>query len=224
MKAQRSCVVNGNAIERFRLRRGMTQLELAKYSGYAARTIRKAEGGGKLRWETIQNIAEALSVAEEKITPEHLLFDATEFAKRIVELITREAHTDTVKDLVNHRTVWICHTVSNHPLGGHWYGVEGAVDWLNCFHLTKTPFLLKEEPVFSSAPDRVSARILCQVNNVSNGCMPLNVHLKFSQSKLDQVEIDMDIAWLTDIGTAIGTQTANSPDWENATLMHPLTN
>ena len=50
----------------------MSQVELSRRSGYSERVIRKAEAGGTLRFETIQDLATAMSVEGHSISLQDL--------------------------------------------------------------------------------------------------------------------------------------------------------
>ena len=81
----RFIAINGRKLRSFRLSRGWTQSQLAKSSGYSERLVRKAEKGGTLDQDTIQNIAEALSTPEAPVSIESLTLDIVAIAKKWVE-------------------------------------------------------------------------------------------------------------------------------------------
>ena len=63
----------------------MSQVELSRRSGYSERVIRKAEAGGTLQLETIQDLAIAMSVDGHSIAFQDLTIDLVSIAKRFVE-------------------------------------------------------------------------------------------------------------------------------------------
>ena len=65
---QNSRPANGALIRALREKRGFTQIDLGRLSGYSERLIRKAESGGSIRLETFQNLAVALSNSSELIS------------------------------------------------------------------------------------------------------------------------------------------------------------
>ena len=60
---RRSFRCNGNLLRFFRDRKGMTQSQLASESGYSVRLVGKAEAGQPIRMETVEVLAEALSLS-----------------------------------------------------------------------------------------------------------------------------------------------------------------
>ncbi len=63
----------------------MSQVELSRRSGYSERVIRKAEAGGTVQLETIQDLAAAMSVDGHSIAFQDLTIDLASIAKRFVE-------------------------------------------------------------------------------------------------------------------------------------------
>ena len=59
----------------------MRQLDLARLAGYSVRLIGKAEAGKPLSTETIEVLAEALSSAEHKISPQDLILNPISLAE-----------------------------------------------------------------------------------------------------------------------------------------------
>jgi transcriptional regulator with XRE-family HTH domain len=65
--------VNGSHLRSLRQSRGWTQVEFGRLAGYSERLIRKAESGGNLLLETIEDLATALSQTNEVVSSESLI-------------------------------------------------------------------------------------------------------------------------------------------------------
>ena len=79
-----TAAINPDTFGFFRRNRGLTQEALAALSGYSDRLIRKAEAGGVLKWETIEDLAEALSSADVPLTAVDLVADPRALARRFI--------------------------------------------------------------------------------------------------------------------------------------------
>jgi transcriptional regulator with XRE-family HTH domain len=77
--------LNARLLRSLRRRVGWSQSELGKRAGYSERVIRKAEAGGKLNLETIENIAQTLSTVSIPITGRELIFSEELLARKFVE-------------------------------------------------------------------------------------------------------------------------------------------
>jgi len=83
--AERSVPCNGELVRHHRNRRGWTQPELAKESGYTTRLIAKAESGGALDCDTIETLADTLSTEPTSVYPEDLVYFPKLIARKILE-------------------------------------------------------------------------------------------------------------------------------------------
>lgn len=92
---KRSYACNSELLCYLRERKGWTQRELASVSGYSERLISKAEAGRPISRDTIADLAESLSSAEETIYPEDLVCDPVMLAKEYFSAL----HTQQ-KDIV----------------------------------------------------------------------------------------------------------------------------
>lgn len=70
--------INGTYLRSLRLSRGWTQAEFGRRAGYSERLIRKAESGGNLLLDTIDDLAATLSQINDKVTSESLVQMQTE--------------------------------------------------------------------------------------------------------------------------------------------------
>jgi len=132
----RFLAVNGRKLRSFRLTRGWTQAQLAKSSGYSERLVRKAEKGGTLDLETIQNIAEALSTPEAPVSTESLTLDITAIARKWVE--SWEQHetrmVPEVAALLSEEFEFVCPgQPGTAPFIGTFKGTDGLQRWLDLY-------------------------------------------------------------------------------------------
>ena len=77
--------VNGSMLRSCRVQLGWSQVELGHRSGYSERVIRKAEAGGSLRFQTIQDLAMTMSVNGQAVSFQDLTIDLESIARRFVE-------------------------------------------------------------------------------------------------------------------------------------------
>ncbi|MFO1008115.1 MAG: helix-turn-helix domain-containing protein [Planctomycetaceae bacterium] len=132
----RFLTVNGRKLRTFRLTRGWTQAQLAKSSGYSERLVRKAEKGGTLDLETIQNIAEALSTPEAPISTESLTLDMIAIARKWMECWEQHETrmVPEVKALLDEEFEFVCPgEPGTAPFIGTFRGTEGLQRWLDLY-------------------------------------------------------------------------------------------
>lgn len=85
LPTERTLPCNGEMVKYHRNRRGWTQQELAKLSGYAIRLIGKAEASGTVERGTIDIIAQTLSGDSLEVHPEDLVFFPKVAARQMLE-------------------------------------------------------------------------------------------------------------------------------------------
>lgn len=85
MTKSRFHAVNSKLLRSLRRRAGWSQAELGKRAGYCERVIRKAEAGGKLSMETIENLAQTFSNASILTTTKELIYSEELLARTFVE-------------------------------------------------------------------------------------------------------------------------------------------
>lgn len=83
---------NAELLTQLRKKRGWTQHELAKRSGYTERLIGKAEAGKPISLRTIEDLAETLSDPNEAVFPEDLINDPVAKARKFIVAMYRERH------------------------------------------------------------------------------------------------------------------------------------
>lgn len=80
-KPKQSYQCQGAYIKCLRKRRGWSQQQLVKASGYSLRLISKAESGGRITLTTLFDLAQALSTDTEVVRPEMLVFEPIRVAR-----------------------------------------------------------------------------------------------------------------------------------------------
>lgn len=83
--AQRSVPCNGELVRHHRNRRGWTQAELGKESGFTTRLVAKAESGGSLDCDTIETLAATLTTEASPVFPEDLVYFPKQLARKFIE-------------------------------------------------------------------------------------------------------------------------------------------
>ena len=184
----------------FRVRRkqlGWTQVELSQRSGYSERVVRKAETGGKLRPETIQDLATAMSVDGQVITFTDLTIDLESIARQFVECY----------DLLSCRMLDACRNifaddfVCNCPadpkqvtFAGVWIGHAGFQEFLNRFFGTfkRRAGILK--PAYMVCEDHAVARFDDHVNYNGHEIAPfwVNLHFEFCHGLVNRIDYEFD--------------------------------
>jgi transcriptional regulator with XRE-family HTH domain len=115
-------------IRAYRERRGWTQVELAVRAGFSERLVRKAEAGEPLRLDTVQVLAQALSIPAEPLAAADLVDDPLAVAQSMlrahllygVDAPRRCAH------LLDPNVVTVIHSdPRNVAFAGEFVGVEG---------------------------------------------------------------------------------------------------
>lgn len=164
-----------------RLERGLTQRELANLAGYSERVIRKAELGGRIRFQLACDIAEALSTPSRTITLEHLCFSTLTIAKRWMETFDEHGVNmlQHIHPFLSEDIVFVCEgSKETFPFNGTWHGLDGHQGWLNAFFgiFERVPGI---SPVYLQGDDIVSARWNELVKIAGVLCPPVRVCLNF---------------------------------------------
>ncbi len=111
-----------------RLRRGMTQAQLASVAGFSERVIRKAEAGEPIRPHTLEVLAESLSTPDQPLTAADLRGDPMAVVQAYYR-IRRQYSYDFAPHcghlLADDYTVTIHADKDVLPYAGTWHGQEG---------------------------------------------------------------------------------------------------
>lgn len=190
--------VNAELIRRLRLKRGWTQNEFAKRSGYSERLIRNAELGGPIRASTLVDLAKCLSCEMEEITFQQLTCEPISVAKKW----TSSFDTLGVKMLDEFRShlaadlVFVCAGNKDvFPFHGVFYGIEGHQKWLDAFFGVFVR-VNGVDATYASSENYSSARWFETVVFQGVKCPPLrvNMHFHFRDGLVYRIEDDYDTA------------------------------
>lgn len=193
----RNCPVNALALKTFRTTLEWTQQELAQRSGYSERLIRKAEAGGTVSLQSIQDIADTLSTPQVPVSYEQLLLDKLEMAK----LVTNSY------DLFGKSMLKNCHYVFSNdyifncpadpeqvPFAGEWQSVQGMQRFFDLFFsiFERQPGTLK--PAYTVGPDCAVSHYL---DTLYFGGEPLppfwvNLHFQFRDGLITRLDDEFD--------------------------------
>lgn len=136
-------IPNGKWIAKLRKSCGLTQLELAKESGYAIRTIGKIEQGGSIRYSSLVSIATALNRKGIKISALELCSNPVEIVRQFVEAY--RLHEQDMVEKVRHLLssdleVFIAGDPNHIPFAGTYSGPDGLQQfWNSFFELLERP-------------------------------------------------------------------------------------
>jgi transcriptional regulator with XRE-family HTH domain len=137
-------------VRQFRERRGWTQATLAEKSGYSLRLISKIESGETASRQSIEDIAEALTTADERVTVEDLISSPVGLARQYIAAIhTHQANmVDVIKHFLDDEVVFkMAGDPAVIPFAGTYHGLEGVRE------LTRRFFMCLEVPAgYDHAP------------------------------------------------------------------------
>ena len=189
--------VDGIALRVYRKKLGWSQAELGRRAGYSERVIRKAEAGGKLRPETIQELAAAMSCDGHRISLADLTIDLESIARRFVESydLLGSGMLNSCSDIFADDFTLICPADPNQfSFAGEWIGKTGFQEFLNRFFGT---FMRKsgiQKPVYMVCEDHAAARFDDQVSyrGIELPAYWVNFHFEFSDSLITRIDYEFD--------------------------------
>ncbi len=183
---------------RLRRRREWTQEELAAAAGYTKRLIAKAESGGSLSPDTIEVLAEALSISDDEVHPEDLTTSSTELAVAFMRAYAGHEH-----EMLEHTRHFMSTEIKGHfpggpelaPLSGLHNGIDEYESFLRKF------FAIFERPdksmaidsaVYASSGNHVAVTFFDQLTNahVPPDAKPYRVVLNMTFCHGELVEIE----------------------------------
>ena len=197
MKPQPSLVVNATLLKRIRLQRGWTQAEMARRAGYSERLIRKAELGGKIRYEVVADLAACLSEGGSFVSIEDITQDPLRIAQWWMNTFDQVGRTMLAGYEHYFTSDFVFHcagsTSDSFPFNGTWHGLEGHQEWLDLF------FGIMErvqgiDVTYTVGTDMVSARWNETVKIHGILCPPVrvNMHFFFRDGRICRMEDDYD--------------------------------
>lgn len=177
----RSVRINSEYLRRLRTQLGLTQCDLARIAGYTERLIRKAEAGGTLSRESVNNLVEALARQGAQITSQQLMLDIASVANEWLDAFDR--HGREMVPYVRHHLarefVFVCPgNPSVAPFIGTWCGVEGLQRWLDlyCGIFRRVPLTDRSCTV---GEDAVNIRFLESGYIGDQFCGPIRINMHF---------------------------------------------
>ncbi len=197
MTKSRFHAVNAKLLVSLRRRAGWSQAELGKRAGYCERVIRKAEAGGKLSMETIENLAQTFSNAAIPITTKELIYSEELLARSFVE--SYDGHGVAMLDHCG--DFWLLSSFFNVPakksvlkLAGVYNGKDEFQTFLNRFFsfFTRRPSSLAT--TYLTGDGRVVAHFEDILNFYSHDLPPIwvNLHFYFRDGLISRIDHQFD--------------------------------
>ncbi len=193
----RLLIVNATTFRGHRKLLGWSQAELGQRSGYSERVIRKAEAGGSLRLQTIQDLASAMSVDGKAVSFLDLTIDLELIASRFVESYDSLGcgMLQACGDIFADDFAFNCPADPNQvSFAGIWPGRLGFQEFLNRFFgtFTRKSGILK--PVYMVSDDRVVARFEDQVcfQGHEMAAYWVNLHFHFRKGLVTRIDDEFD--------------------------------
>ena len=190
-------VVNALTFRGRRKLLGWSQAELGQRSGYSERVIRKAEAGGTLRLQTIQDLASAMSVNGHSVSFLDLTIDLESIAKRFIESYDSQGchMLQSCGDIFADDFAFTCPADPTQvSFAGVWRGVSGFQEFLNRFFgtFTRRNWILK--PVYMVSKERVVARFEDQVyfQGSEIPAFWVNLHFHFRKGLVTRIDDEFD--------------------------------
>lgn len=181
---------SGERIKYYRKLRNWTQLDLAKYSGYSERLVRRAESGEPLAHQTAVDLAATLSTESQKVTLRDLSVEPVELAKCFVH--SYDIYGRTLLEHCEHFIddecfVFHCFGDAQSPLTGSWHGKAGLQNWLDVFFgIFQRPKDFRLDPKVVSDGNHVTVRYQDQFlfQDLVSPLMWVNLHFEFRDGLL----------------------------------------
>lgn len=133
---KRAYACNVDVLVYLRERRGWTQQQLGKVTGYSERLISKAEAGKTVSTATIADLADAFSTADKPIYPEDLISDPVKLAKEYIAAVYSQGKrmVDAIQHFLADDVVFrIAGDPEQIPFAGEHRGIEAVRRSLDIF-------------------------------------------------------------------------------------------
>lgn len=133
---------NGDVIRALRLKKGWTQADFAKLSGYTTRLIQKAEKGGALAPQSLEVLAKTLSLDSETVSIDQLTLTPLRVVKEFIRHVNEsrsEAGVASAHIFSDDCYIWCAGNKEQVPFAGEWIGKEGLIQYVRLFHAMLTP-------------------------------------------------------------------------------------
>jgi transcriptional regulator with XRE-family HTH domain len=189
--------VHGTRLIELRKQAGLTQLDLAVRSGYSERVIRKAEAGGPLRFETVQDIAQCLSTPQHQVTATNLLRTHLDLASQFVHAYDHYGGSalEHCDGLFAEDFEFYCPGDPEQvAFAGTWPGTEGMQTFFDRFFgvFSRDPGSL--QPVYLESKERIVARYEDRVYFEGHSMPPfwVNLHFQFRDGCIARIDDEYD--------------------------------
>ncbi len=175
----------------------MSQVELSRRSGYSERVIRKAEAGGTLQFETIRDLATAMSVDGHSISFKDLTIDLASTAKRFVESYDSLGCNmlQACRDIFADDFAFTCPAdPSQVPFAGAWHGPSRFQEFLLQFFGTSSRQNGILKPLYMFCQERVVVRFEDQVCYKGHQIPTfwVNLHFQFHNGLVTRIDYEFD--------------------------------
>ena len=189
--------VNGSMLRSFRVQLGWSQVELGHRSGYSERVIRKAEAGGSLRFQTIQDLAMTMSVNGQAVSFQDLTIDLESIARRFVESYDSLGCDMLIacSNIFADDFVFNFSADANHSaFAGLWQGISGFQEFLNRFFATFSREQGILQPVYMASQNRMVVRFEDRVNyhHREMSAYWVNLHFQFRNGLVTRIDDEFD--------------------------------
>jgi transcriptional regulator with XRE-family HTH domain len=194
--------INSAKLRAIRLQLGWSQAELAKASGYSERSIRKAEKGGSLNLDTINDLAETFLKYGVEVSADELMLDIVSIARSFVEsydalgvrmLDVCESQLSSDFEFNRNNTFNASELAGTKPIS-NWVGLEGFRTFLHLFFRVYKRKPNSLTPVYLSNSDRVAVRydetLYYQGHKLPT--MWVNLHFFFRGSLICQIDSEFN--------------------------------
>lgn len=209
--------VNPTAIRSLRRQLGWSQAELGRRAGYCERVIRKAEAGGSLSINTIENLVQTFVTNNLQVTTRELIYSEDILAQRFLSSydslglgMLKDAEPFLTEDFVFH----IPAEQSILEIAGTYEGKTRFQEFLNQFfsHFKRKTDSLT--PTYLTGKGRVVAHFDEQLEYQGTALPPVwvNLHFYFRGGQISRVEAQFDYALALAAIERISASAASSLD------------
>ena len=199
---ERSIACDPEALRLHRGRRRLTQPELASLAGLSTRLVAKAEAGGRIRTDSVEILAEALSTEEHPVFPEDIVFSPKKIARYIVECYAkyeRQCVAHCHRFLAEDMTVVAPGNPEVIPFAGERKTIDGFDDfWGSLFRIFERPekhLILDTMRVLADGNEVVvlSSENATVCGESGGPPVPLAFVMEFERGKLKKFEDHFDV-------------------------------
>ena len=194
--------VNPSALRSLRRQLGWSQAELGKRAGYCERVIRKAEAGGSLSINTIDNLVLTFLTHNIPVTARELIYSEDVLAQRFIG--SYDSHGVAMLDqceqyLTDDFTLDVSAVKTVLQIAGKYVGKERFNAFLGSYfkHFTREANSLT--PTYLTAKGRVAAQFEEKLQFLGEDIPPfwVNVHFYFHAGQIARADVQFDYVLVT---------------------------